>query len=326
MRVTMLTRRAALAGLALAAGWAGAAGTGWAADKVRVGKAADNAWTFSTLEVGKEAGIFAKNGLDVDIVAVAGDAKLQQALAAGSLDFGLGSGPSMAFSAKGAPSIAVAAFAGPPKNLSVVVAADSPIKTVKDLKGKTLSVTTRGSLTEWLAKRLSIAEGWGPDGVKTVALGAFTSSLAALRTHEIDGMMTAVESGYSLEEKHDGRVLVDMGQFAPKFITHVVFARKQLVHDNPALVRKFLKGFFDVLAFMKANREKTIDITSKVLHLSKAVTAKTYDYEISMFNLDGRFDPAAVKVIKDSFIQMGILPKKPPDSAIYTTEFVPVKP
>jgi len=231
----------------------------------------------------------------------------------------------MSFAAKGAPAMAVAAFAGPPKNLSVVVPFDSPIKTVKELKGKTLSVTTKGSLTAWLVKRLSIAEGWGPDGVKAVALGAFTSSLAAMRTHEVDGMMTAVESGYALEEKHDGRVLTDMGKFAPEFITHVVFARKQLIHDNPALVRKFLKGFFDTLAFMKANREKTIDITSKVLNLSKAVTAKTYDYEISMFIPDGRFDPAAVKVIKDSFVQMGFLPKKPPDSEIFTTEFVPVK-
>ena len=322
---TSLSRRMALMGLAAAAACGGTARPGWAADKVRVGKAADNAWTFSTLEVGNETGIFAKNGLDVDIVALAGDAKLQQALAAGSLDFGLGSGPSMAFAAKGAPAIAVAAFAGAPKNLSVVVPEDSPIKTVKELKGKTLSVTTRGSLTEWLVKRLSIAEGWGPDGVKTAALGTYSAALAALRTHEIDGMMTAIESGYSLEEKHAARIIVDMGQFAPEFITHVVFARKQLVHDNPALVRKFLKGFFDVLAFMRANRQQTIDITSKVLNLSKAVTAKTYDYEISMFSHDGRFDPAAVKVIKDSFIEMGILPKKPPDSAIFTTEFVPVK-
>jgi len=86
-----VSRREALLGLALAAAWG--AEPAAAADKVRVGKAAANAWTFSSLEVGKEAGVFAKNGLDVDIVALAGDAKLQQAMAAGSLDFALGSGP-----------------------------------------------------------------------------------------------------------------------------------------------------------------------------------------------------------------------------------------
>jgi NitT/TauT family transport system substrate-binding protein len=304
----------------------GGAAAGLAAETVHVGKAAANAWTFSTLEVGKEAGLFAKQGLDVEIVALAGDAKLQQGLASGSLEFALGSGPSMAFAVKGSPVIAVAAFAGPPRNLSVVVNADSPIKTVKDLKGKTLSVTTKGSLTEWLVKRLSIAQGWGPDGIHAAALGAFESNLAALRTHQIDGMMTAVESGYLLEEKHEGRVLTDMGKYAPHFITHVVFARKDLVKDKPELVHKFVNGFFGTIAFMKANRERTIEITSRVLNADKATMGRVYDYEISMFSDDGRFDPEALKTIKDSLVEMGILPEKPRDDQLFTTAFVPAKP
>ena len=102
-----------------------------------------------------------------NISALGGDAKVQQALTAKSVDFGLGSGPSMAFVAKGAPVFAVAAFAAEPRNIAVVVGANSPIKTVADLKGKTLAVTTAGSLTDWLAHRLAVQEGWGTDGVKT---------------------------------------------------------------------------------------------------------------------------------------------------------------
>lgn len=305
---------------------AGGGGAAVAAETVHVGKAAANAWTFTTLEVGKEAGLFAKQGLDVEIVALPGDAKLQQGLASGSLEFALGSGPSMAFAVKGSPVIAVAAFAGPPRNLSVVVGADLPIKTTKDLKGKTLSITTKGSLTEWLVKRLSLAEGWGPDGINAAALGAFETTLSALRTHQIDGMMTALELGYLLEEKHEGRVLTDMGRYAPHFITHVVFARKNLVQDNPALVRKFVNGFFATIAYMKANRDKTIEITSRVLNQDKATIGRVYDYEISMFLDDGRFDPEALKTIKDSFVEMGLLPDKPRDDQLFTTAFVPAKP
>jgi len=309
----------------LAALWAGA-GSGLANDTVHVGKAAANAWTFTTLDVGKEAGIFAKHGLDVEIVALPGDAKLQQGLASGSLEFALGSGPSMAFAVKGSPVIAVAAFAGPPRNLSVVVGTDSPIKTVEELKGKTLSITTKGSLTEWLVKRLSIAEGWGPEGITTAALGAYESSLAAMRTHQIDGMMTAVESGYQLEEKHEGRVITDMGRYAPDFITHVVFARKNLVESNPDVVRRFVNAFFGSIAYMKANRDKTIEITARVLNQQKSTMARVYDYEISMFLDDGRFNPKAVAVIKDSFVDMGLLPDKPKDDQLFTTAFVPAKP
>jgi NitT/TauT family transport system substrate-binding protein len=297
-----------------------------AADTVRAAKAVPVAWSFIPLDVGQEAGIWKKYDIDIEISALAGDAKLQQALAANSLDFGLGSGPSMAFSAKGAPSIAVAAFAGAPRNLAVVVGEDSPIKTVKDLKGKLLAVTTAGSLTEWLAKRLSIDEGWGTDGVKTAALGSFEAFLAALRTHQIDGMMLAVEAGYGLEEKHAGRIIVAMDRFAPHFHTHVVFTRRTLIKENPALVKRFLQGFFASIAYMKAHREETIQISMKVLNQSRAAMEKTYDYEISMLLDDGSFDPQAIKVLKDSYVEMGILTERPRDDQIFDAEFVPVKP
>ena len=120
----------------------GAAPPGQAAQKISVSKAVGEAWTFLPLDVGQKYGIFARNGLDVNIVNFQGDAKLQQGLAADSVSFGLGSGPGMAFAAKGAPAFAVAAYFGAPKNISVIVGENSPIKMVKDLKGKTIAIST----------------------------------------------------------------------------------------------------------------------------------------------------------------------------------------
>jgi ABC-type nitrate/sulfonate/bicarbonate transport system substrate-binding protein len=297
-----------------------------AADKVHAAKSADVAWTFVVLDIGVQQGIFAKYGIDVEISALGGDAKVQQALTAKSIEFGLGSGPSMAFVAKGAPVFAVAAFAAEPRNIAVVIGPNSAIKGVPDLKGKTLAVTTAGSLTDWLAHRLAVQEGWGTDGIKTLALGGFTPALAALKTNQIDGIMAAIEAGYGLEEKGEGKVLLGMEKYAPKFITHVVYARKDLIQDNPDVVNRFLKGFFATIAFEKANKEKTTEIAMQVLHQSKAVMDRTYDYEISMFENDGHFDPAAVDVIKESFVEMGILDHKPPNDELFTTKFVPVKP
>jgi NitT/TauT family transport system substrate-binding protein len=133
----------------------------FALDKLRVAKSVDLSWEFTSLDIGVEEGIFAKYNLDVDVSALAGDAKLQQALTSGAVDIGLGSGPSMAFTVKGSPVIAVAAFDGAPRNVSVSVAPDSPIKGVADLKGKLIAVTTVGSLTDWLAKQIAIQQGWG---------------------------------------------------------------------------------------------------------------------------------------------------------------------
>ena len=307
---------------ALVADAAGAA----AADKVSAVKAASVAWTFTLLDLGMEKGIFAKYGIDVDIGSAAGDAKVQQALASGSADFGLGSGPSMAFTAKGAPVIAVAAFAGAPRNIGIIVPIDAPFHSVKDLKGKVLAVTTTGSLTEWLTKQASIQEGLGEDGIKTAALGTFETSFAAMQTHQVDGIVAAVESGYRLEEKKAGRVLAGLEKYAPHFITHVVFARKDLVRDKPDRVERFLKGVFASIAFMKTHKDETVDVGMRVLDLSKTAMDRTYDYEISMFLDDGQFDPRALETLKDSFVGMGTLTERPSNDQLFTTRFVPVKP
>src|SRR5437879_1366127 len=82
-----------------------------AAEKLRVGKAVAFAWTFTPVEVGITTGLFAKHGLEIEVSAFGGDARLQQALTADSIDIGIGSGPGMAFMAKGVPAKAVAAMA-----------------------------------------------------------------------------------------------------------------------------------------------------------------------------------------------------------------------
>jgi NitT/TauT family transport system substrate-binding protein len=298
----------------------------FALDKVRAAKSVNTAWAFIPLDVGAAAGIWAKYGLDVDISGMGGDAKLQQALTSDSMDFGLGSGPSMAFAVKGSPVIAVAAFAGEPRNISVVIAANSPIKTVADLKGKLISVTTAGSLTDWLVHRLSVQEGWGTDGVRIAALGSFESSLPALRTGQVDGIMAATEAGYLVEERGEGKILVGMEKYAPKFHTHVVFARKALVAEKPDLVNRFLKGFFASVAYMKSHKEETSKVAEAVLKESPQVASKTYDYEISMLEDDGHFDQQAVEVIKESLVGMKMLDTKPSDDQLFTTKFLPVKP
>jgi ABC-type nitrate/sulfonate/bicarbonate transport system substrate-binding protein len=298
----------------------------FALDKVRAAKSVNTAWAFIPLDVGAAQGIWAKYGLDVEISGLGGDAKLQQALASESVDFGLGSGPSMAFAVKGSPVIAVAAFAEEPRNISVVIAPHSSITTVADLKGKLVSVTTAGSLTDWLVHRLSVQEGWGTDGVRTVALGGFEPSVPALKTGQIDGIMAATEAGYLLEERGEGHILVGMEKYAPKFHTHVVFARKDLVAEKPDLVKRFLQGFFASIAYMKTHKDETSKVAEAVLKESPQVASKTYDYEISMLEDDGHFDPGAVEVIKDSLVGMKMLDTKPTDDQLFTTKFVPVTP
>jgi ABC-type nitrate/sulfonate/bicarbonate transport system substrate-binding protein len=306
----------------IAVPWACAA---LAADGVRVGKAVPFAWTFTPIDVGTDVGIFAKQGLELQVTGFAGDARLQQGLVSDSIDVGLGSGPGMGFLAKGSPAKAVAAMAGAPMNMSIVVSFDSAIKTLDDLKGRKIGITTVGSLTDWLLKRVVAEKKWAATDVTAVTVGGLDSTKAALKTGQIDAVVIALELGYALEQAREWRVLAPLAPFAPDFHTHVIFARDDLIARKPELVERFLRAWFETIAFMRSNKERTVEITARVLNLDKAVIGRVYDEQIDIFTTDGRFDPKALVVLRQSLVEMGILQRVPDDSVMFTTRFLPVR-
>jgi ABC-type nitrate/sulfonate/bicarbonate transport system substrate-binding protein len=292
---------------------------------IRVGKAQAQNFAFMAADVGVAAGIFKRHGIDLEIANFGGDARLVQALSANAIDFALGGGPTIAFEVKGAPMLAVAAMADRPRTIMMVVAKDGPVKTEDDLKGRTVSVSTTGSLTYWLAQELSRSHGWGSDGIKIAPLGTTTAQAAALKTRQIDGVVTESSTVLRLVEEGTGRILVRFGDRIPDFHVHVIFARKGLVDGNPEAVRKFLAAWFDSVQYMRDHRDETIAIAMRVAEVSKSVATANYDELMPVFNRNGRFDAKALEVLARSFVEMGALPEKPDMSKLYTEAFLPAK-
>lgn len=296
-----------------------------ALDQVKVGRAVSNAFLFNLLEVGIASDQWKNEGLDVSIISFTGDARMQQAFVAGEVDFGLGSGPALAFKMKGGGATAVANLSDEPKDMALIVPADGSIKSVADLKDKKVGVTTAGSLTEWLLRELSRKQGWGPDGIHAVALGTIRARLAAMKTGELSGTVNTSEDAFALEEQNEGKLLLDFGGIVPHFHAHVIFARNELLDKNPDLVRRFLRGWFKMVAYAKSHKDETVKVTEKSMGLSEPVLSRTYDKEMDAVSDDGVFKPEALDVLRRSFVELGILDKEPPAEALYDGRFVPVK-
>ncbi len=292
-------------------------------DTLRVGKAVAGPFDFVPLDVGVETGIFKKYRIAITEIDFEGSAKLQQGLGADAIDIGLGSGPELAFVAKGNSDIAIAVFAGPPDSQVLTVARDGSIKSVADLKGARIGVSTVGSLTDWLVRELSRQQGWGPDGIVSVALGSESARVASLRTGSTDGMVTDVGTAIHLEEVGVSRTLVHFGKVAPDFIIHAIFATKKLVAAKPETLRRFLAGWFETIAWMRAHKDEAVKLVAPVMRQSPDIVAINYDQVMPTFSSTGKFDAKALAVLSRSFVEMNLLPAAPDMAKLYTEAFLP---
>jgi ABC-type nitrate/sulfonate/bicarbonate transport system substrate-binding protein len=295
----------------------------YAQTKVRIGQPQVGTFQFVPLQVGAEAGIFQKHGVDLEVISFGGGPRVQQAIAADSIDIGIGSGPELAFVAKGAPEIGVAAMADAPYSVVLAVPKDSPAKSAEDLKGKTISISSKGSLTDWLGQELSRQLGWGSTGINLAPLGSTAAQTAALRTHQIDGMIVEANAGYKMEEDGSGRVLVQFGDRIKVFHIYVFYARKGFAEKSPDAVRAFLAAWLETIGYMRAHRSETIEIVRRTAEISQGVATRDYDELMGMFNRTGRFDPKALDVLARSFVEMGSLPQVPDMRTLITEQYLP---
>lgn len=309
---------ALLAAATLAAGFAAAA------DKLVVGKAAPGAFSFVPLDIGVQEGIFAKNGLDIGAVGLSGSAKLHQAMAAGSIDIALGAGPDLIFLIKGVPEIAVADMAGPPLLMSFIVPWNSPIKTPDDLKGKRIGISTVNSLTQWLALELARQKGWGANAFTFVTVGAEPApQTAALVTGQIDALVSSTGLGLRLAQERRGRDLFPASDIVKDFMIHAIYASDRIVKTNPDAVRRFLKAWFETIAFMRANKAETVRIAQTITGFPPAIENQEYDIVMPMFSADGQFQASALAVLRRSFVDLHLLDKEPDLTKYYTAQFLP---
>src|ERR1019366_10205555 len=105
-----------------------------------------------------------------------------------------------------------------------------------------------------------------------------------------------------------------------KHFSHVIFATDAMIAKRPDLLRRFLRGWFKTIAFMRANKGFTEKSETTAVAVRESVASKIYDTQIGSFSSDGAWDPAAIDVIRNSLKDLGILDTVPAAKTLYNDQ------
>jgi NitT/TauT family transport system substrate-binding protein len=319
-----LSRRSALQAI----GTAAAAATlrprrATAAGSLRVAKSLPDLFAYTPIDVGLAIGAYQRAGVELEVISFSGSSTMHRAMVAGTLDIALGGGVTMVNIAKGEPALGIAQTVGPPVELGIMTYWDSDIRTLDDLKGKTVGIATKGSPTEWMLLELCRLKGWPLDAIRTAAIGGSVAYIAGLRARTVDAVCGDIALAFRLEPEKQVRLVAPCSEYVSSFIMHTNYASLPVIKSKPEEIRAFNKGWFEAVAFMKANRAETLRITNPVTTLPPGAAERNYDLVMPHFSDTGRFDPKGLATLARSFVQLGSIAKEPDMSKLYTEEFLP---
>ena len=292
-------------------------------EKLVVGKSIATLLAYTPIDVGLANNLYQKRGLDLEVVTFDGSAHLHQAMVAGSIDIALGSGATMSDIGKGEASLCIAETLGPPADIAIIVPYDSPIKTPEDMRGKVTGVASAGSVTEWVLYELARQKGWPASDVKTVGLGGMQASIAAIRTGQVEAIVSDVAVGLFLEPQKVARVLMPCSSYVSDFVMHANYASTKVMTERPEIVTAFCAGWFEAVALMQRDKEQTVRIGTPIMKFDPAIVAATYDIVVTKMSRTGRFDPKGLTTLARSYVEMKTLPTAPDMSRFYTEKFLP---
>jgi NitT/TauT family transport system substrate-binding protein len=302
---------------------AGAPSAARANTKLAVAKVA-NDFALMMLDYGNELSVFQRNGLDVEVIQIT-QAKMIQAVVAGSINMALGSGAVLAFKPRGAPLTGVAALSGPPSILVLVVRPDGSIKTLDQLRGRIVAVTNQGSLTDWAVSRIALHENWAPSEITRVSVGDTMARVATLRSGNVDAAVIDIATALELEDRGQAKILVNFGDLISDFQNQIIYASDDLIRTDPDAVRHFNRGWFETLDYARAHKSETVTFAQQNLGVSPEVAGRVYDKLLpaGFFSRDGRFDLKILKSMSKSFVEMKLLDQESDLSQYVTEQFLP---
>lgn len=281
-------------------------------------------WTgFAPLTLAKEAGIFEKNGLDVDIKKIP-QASRHLALLSGDIQCAATTVETwIVWNANGVPSKQIFQLDKSHGADGIVVRND--VSSVADLKGKTIAASAPGTSPYFFLAWILKENGMTIKDVKAVNLEPGPAAQAfvagqndAAMTYEpyLSTVRAAPDQGKILATTLDYPAVMDTFGCTPDFLA-----------ENPDAAKAFAASYFEALEMIKADPEKAYGIMGADVNQSAeafGASAKFLEWQDQAANkafFEGEFKTFSEKAA-DLLLEIGIIKAKPDISTIVDTSFI----
>jgi NitT/TauT family transport system substrate-binding protein len=296
---------------------------------------------FSPFSVAKYLGYFTEEGLDVDLLAVGGSNEVALAVSAGAGDVGLAS-PGQALVGMQSPQSLNLKFfyeANYRSIWSVTVKPDSPIKAIKDLKGKKVGMAAMGSAALTFGKALAIEAGLDPvKDIAFIAVGSGAQAIGALNNNAVDALIFSTQETNKFEANGFKIRYVDTGEGFASLPDVGIVTRPEILASNPKMLTGFARAVAKGYVFSVANPAAAVKISWKLFPesepknvspeeaLAGGIMVNTRRMEIwdspKTNGVNGIFIEADWKRLVDYMKTNGILKEEIPLDRIYTNALI----
>jgi len=225
--------------------------------------------------VGKEAGIFAKNGLDVELLFTGGGRAIASLLGGDTPIITVG-GPSVIAARLAGSDALITAHIFDTILYSLIVQPE--IRTWADLKGKKIGASRFGSATDFALRYVLKQNGFDPlKDVVIFQIGGQAETLAALKAGSISGGVIA--SPATAEAKRLGmRELVNMGNLGVEYPQTTIATTERFLRSNRETVLRFTRAYVEGAHRFLNDREFSIKVIGKYTKIQSRQTLEaTYD-------------------------------------------------
>jgi len=283
------------------------------------------AWQSLPWWMAKEAKLFEKNGLDVDIFFEGASSVIVQAMLAGELGMAGLAGPAVISNVlKGGDIIQVAAVV---KTFTIPMYVQPSITELAQLRGKKIGVSRFGSVSHLTAQ--AVLQRAGITDVTIIQTGGIPESTAALSSGNVAGAMVPPPQSVLLREK-GFRELVGIQQLREmniRFVENGIAARRSYAEKNSETVKRFMKAAFEGLKKMYDDKEFTLRVIAKYTKINDPkMLEESYRFAIDAFAKDPRVPPEALEALIEQMISLKTIDpadaKKTPIAAYYDNRYI----